>query len=202
MLHTCKGCGIAVVQLRRSGRRRKWCSDKCRKYHSYVRFCVDCRTRLGASDGNGPKASVRCVPCAQAKMKAEAFWTPEAIVGAIQAWADEHGGIPPSARDWLRPLGGVFPTVSHVLHVCGSWNAAIAAAGFSARPRGKYGRDGEDDLLCREIRERYEAGASTPLLAAEYGCGCGAIVYRVRKAGGVLRGPREAQLVRYARGVA
>jgi len=75
------------------------------------------------------------------------LWTREAIICAIQHWADEHGGIPPASQEWnvgymakrgqdaqLRKFyDGGYPHTTTVLYEFGRWNTAIAAAGFVPR---------------------------------------------------------------------
>jgi hypothetical protein len=73
-------------------------------------------------------------------------WTPERIIAAIQQWAREHDGEPPAKTQWSRrnTRGGVVPgkpgstrpSPRHVARAFGSWNAAIAAAGFEPRTKG------------------------------------------------------------------
>ncbi|MGE0025680.1 MAG: homing endonuclease associated repeat-containing protein [Thermoleophilia bacterium] len=62
-------------------------------------------------------------------------WTEERVLAAIRAWADENGR-PPSSSDWyLRAPGR--PTHCVVKERFGSWNKAIAAAGFEPVPAGR-----------------------------------------------------------------
>jgi hypothetical protein len=79
----------------------------------------------------------------------EPKWTPDAIVLAIQRWARDHDGRPPTARDWDRPRRrhdvnkpgrlnaprSGHPSKWTVVKKFGSWNAAIEAAGFEPRTR-------------------------------------------------------------------
>jgi hypothetical protein len=66
-------------------------------------------------------------------------WTSGVIVARLQAWAAAHGGFAPRSIDW-RPDGapdwapGQDPTVDTVLVRFGSWQAALSAAGLTARP--------------------------------------------------------------------
>ena len=105
----------------------------------YAGVCVDCGKPTDGSSGPG-RAPTRCVPCVNAY---RSIWTRDSIVAAMQAWHAEHGE-PPTALDWnphdrrwgrgtlaerkRRHLG--YPYVSSVLKAFGTWNAAIAAAGF------------------------------------------------------------------------
>lgn len=60
-------------------------------------------------------------------------WTREQIVSGIQQFAREHGR-PPKAREWQEKSGD-HPWPPTVMKRFGSWNNAIAAAGFTPRPR-------------------------------------------------------------------
>ena len=121
---TCQGCGTEIQQPKRGGRRRKWCSDICRKKHTYGGACVDCGSPTSyASKGCGTP-SERCRECSSAS---RIVWTSEAIVAKIREWATGHGE-PPVATDWQS--AGDWPSVNTVQGAFGSWNAAIQAAGF------------------------------------------------------------------------
>lgn len=199
------GVSTAAAYVNDPGGRK----DRARK-DSYRGSCLDCGAPTCGNDGPS-QPSPRCHPCA---VRARTIWTREAIITAIQAWARETGGIPPAATDWnpaqARNLGhpekaekfyedGPWPHITTVRCMFGNWSAAIRAAGFAPRRVGKYGREGEDMDLCREIRVRYEAGESPEMLADEYGCSSAAIGFRVRKAGGSVRTCAEAQRLRRER---
>ena len=62
-------------------------------------------------------------------------WTHETIVYAINLWHRKHDR-PPLTSDWEQ-AGENHPSRQTVARVFGSWNAAIAAAGFRPRPRGR-----------------------------------------------------------------
>lgn len=64
-------------------------------------------------------------------------WTKEAIICAIQRWAAQYGE-PPHSKLWKRAVPG-YPNSATVKYHFGSWNEAIAAAGFKPRPRGVLG---------------------------------------------------------------
>lgn len=63
------------------------------------------------------------------------WWTRERVIAAIQEWAREHGE-PPRSLEWRRATPA-FPHDATVKRLFGSWNAAIAAAGFE--PREQWG---------------------------------------------------------------
>lgn len=150
------GCSVKTVHA--------WISDpdgaktRARK-DSYRGTCADCGEPTYG--GNGPDhAPERCHGCSAAKRKrdgSDKVWTRGLILGVIQWWADEHGE-PPGICDWnknaaaqindtsratraARLVGdGVVPHSHTVIREFGSWNAAIAAAGFT--PRANHGGDG------------------------------------------------------------
>jgi hypothetical protein len=127
----CKGCGTPLPPKTWKGRDQVWCSDRCRKAQ-YDLVCVECGGRVSGTDpGRIPNLDEPvCANCAGGHY---AIWTREAIACAIQEWADEHGGIPPAATDWLRARARNDSRVTSVTNVqkrFGTWNAAIRAAGF------------------------------------------------------------------------
>lgn len=148
---TCAGCPAPIVQPPRGGRRRKWCSDRCRKRTLYSGECVDCGKPTSGDRPDG--ISVRCLRCHNVKNGiSRKVWTREAIIAAIQLWARKYGD-PPSLADWnvsqVRDVlrdekrvaryeresrAGACPGFTTVIHEFGSWNAAIAESGFEPRP--------------------------------------------------------------------
>lgn len=78
--------------------------------------------------------ATQCRACANAMRKK---WTPELIIECIQRFALEHGEAP-AAREWMGPRRDGYPGTTSVVHVFGSWNAAISAAGFTPRPPGRH----------------------------------------------------------------
>jgi hypothetical protein len=62
------------------------------------RACLGCGKPCN-TDGSRSEPSLRCAACALAKVKAEAKWQPEAIIAAIQKWAELYGA-PPKAHYW------------------------------------------------------------------------------------------------------
>lgn len=55
---TCAGCEAAITQPR-SGRRRKWCSDRCRKNKTYGGTCANC----GGPTAYSEPPALRCEDC-------------------------------------------------------------------------------------------------------------------------------------------
>lgn len=108
----------------------------------YAGVCANCGGPTQGSDGRGPKASRRCQACEWANPSTK-VWTEETVIAAIRRWEDLYGE-PPGAHDWNiaisrrrgrtvaieRYLSGHWPPTTSVRTVFGSWNAAIAAAGF------------------------------------------------------------------------
>lgn len=186
----CQTCaGPLPPRKRASGRARKFCSERCRKL-SYDLICVECGGRV---DGTTPSKipdldEPVCIKCAGAHY---AVWTAEAVLLAIQEWADEHGGIPPSANQArachaLDP--SALPNVNHVRYRWGTWNAAIRAAGFEPHAGGPVG--GYTPLTPeqrRECAERYAAGESTVRIAADFGCSPRTIAKWASRAGVPIR---------------
>jgi DNA-binding CsgD family transcriptional regulator len=134
--------------------------------------CVECGGRV---NGTTPGRMIGRDPvCLRCSPHHNAIWTREAIILAIQEWADEHGGIPPSANQCraghaLDP--SVLPNVNHVRFRFGTWNDAIRAAGFEPHLSGPVG--GFTPLTPEQREEcarRYAAGESTVLIAADLGC--------------------------------
>jgi hypothetical protein len=62
-------------------------------------------------------------------------WTPELIVYAIELWHRQHLRIP-TTDEWDR-AGPNHPSRVTVIRRFGSWNAAMAAAGFRPRVPGQ-----------------------------------------------------------------
>lgn len=98
----------------------------------YGGTCRGCgATTSGAS---GPKKAAKyCPACAGYRRKE---WTKETVIVAIEKWADRHGRQP-SATEWIRSGGDVFPSATTVMTIFDTWNAAIIAAGFRPQRGGR-----------------------------------------------------------------
>lgn len=136
MTLSCHGCGKQLPPSRGPGRQRKWCTNRCRRQTLYAGSCVDCGAPTNGYNGPG-KASKRCVACAAADRK---IWTREALIAAIQAWADETGGIPPTATDWNPSMAHNLghPEKAEKFYADNAWllamrRAARASMGATAR---------------------------------------------------------------------
>lgn len=88
----------------------------------YAGICIGCG---GVTDGSyGPAhASDLCQQCRN--------WSEEQIIAAIQAWAAEHGGIPPTCTEW-RHADTDHPNATTVGKRIG-WNEALLRAGFALK---------------------------------------------------------------------
>lgn len=109
---------------------------------SYRGTCAGCGGPVSGHAGpsTGPTVCLGCRPGYYVR------WTKERIVQAMRDWAEEYGAQP-TAMDWngamARRFGheaqarryedGDWPSAHTVQRVFGSWNAAIAAAGFAPR---------------------------------------------------------------------
>jgi hypothetical protein len=62
-------------------------------------------------------------------------WTPDLILAAIREWTYKHD-TPPTAKTWRRAAMN-HPAHTTVQRRFGSWNAAIAAAGYEPMTRGQ-----------------------------------------------------------------
>lgn len=180
----CEGCGTPFPPYSSRGRRRKWCSGRCRKQTLYSGQCIDCGAPTNGYDGPA-LASERCVACRRQWEKDNARWTPEAIADALRADAAKRGR-PPTAAEWTAATAAT-PTTSTVQFVMGSWNAGLEAAGLDARPVGCYGRPGEDPEVVQQTVELYRSGLSMEAVARQQGVVAATVGYRLRKFGEPIR---------------
>jgi DNA-directed RNA polymerase specialized sigma24 family protein len=119
----CQGCGSPLpAPPPSSGRRRKWCSEACRKRTLYGGRCVDCGAATSGSEGRGARAPQRCHACAARRAAArsseraaprraliERLWAEGRSVreiGELMGWA-ENAQKSKIAR--LRQLGYDLP---------------------------------------------------------------------------------------------
>lgn len=140
----CETCGERFTPKQR---RSRFCSHRCYKA-SKGDPCTDCGTRTGFGAEQARVAEPRCPSCA---IEHNRRWTPDTITARIREWAALHGE-PPAVPDWnpwtarhelndseraerYEAANGYWPGFTSVIDVFGSWNEAIAAAGFSPRPR-------------------------------------------------------------------
>lgn len=111
--------------------------------------CPGCGRLLNGSDGRGPHAPTRCLPCRALDAK---VWDQAALIEAGRAFAAIHGRAP-AACDWnvsqARALGHDervkryeeegWPPTGACQREFGSWSAFIAACGFPPAPTGRPG---------------------------------------------------------------
>jgi hypothetical protein len=76
--------------------------------------------------------------------------TPEKIHRAVRRWVKRRGRVPTS-RDWEKGCKS-HPCSDYVKLICGSWNQAIAGAGYEPR----------EANTCREAREVRKAKTHCP----------------------------------------
>ena len=104
----------------------------------------------------------RCIQCAaEANAARVRRWDRPAVIDALQRWARSEGG-PPSSEQWLPGRNArerwareypAWPPNGTVTRLFGSWNAAIAAAGFAAKPSA-YTDQHVIDALQADARQR------------------------------------------------
>jgi DNA-binding CsgD family transcriptional regulator len=178
----------------------------------YRGICVDCGAPTTWWSRIGP--AKRCRICSPVYLhETYGIWSRERVIMAVQAWADEHGGIPPTAADWNpnqaikigRPekaekfyADGAWPHVHTVMDYFGGWNAAITAAGFESRHPGHYGRENEGFAERTDIVAMYLAGMSMTQIADELGVHPKSVKYQLTKRGITLRSTRETRALQRA----
>jgi hypothetical protein len=132
---------------------------------SYRGTCERCGGPTDGSHGRD-RAPELCSSCRE--------WDEEAIIAAMQAWAAEHGGVPPMTKDW-RAASIDHPAARTVNRRLG-WNNALLRAGFQPRhDRRPRTRDW--------IVEQLQAGVPVREIADALGVGTGCIHYRMRSHG-------------------
>lgn len=202
----CDGCD-APLPRSRGPRRRRWCSERCRKVTLYAGSCVDCGAPTNGYGGPG-RASKRCCDCDARRRHEMRIWTPETVVEAIRAFADRYGRQPADA-DWNVGMGtpeqrerywrdACWPSPSTVRRECGSWSAALRAAGFEPLLGGPATPFRDDPRLVDDVVAAYRAGESGYSLAARYGVSDNTIYGLLRRAGVARRTLSEAQRLRMA----
>lgn len=125
-------------------------NNRARKL-KYAGKCVDCGARTSYGE-NKDNPCLRCVPCHRKYYRQQCLenreWTRERIIQAIQRWASEHDGKPPTTTDWLKPQPN-YPVFTKVyqddknrsLNPFRYWADAIEAAGFPRPVRGRRPTD-------------------------------------------------------------
>lgn len=116
-------------------------------------------------------------------------WTPERVVAAVRSWAQEFGQ-PPTSTEWeigkpekyaeaalakarlwhekaARFASDTYPSNDTVRRLFGSFNAALAAAGFEPRPVGRTPRELTDRQV-DALRRRNGGFAAGPSQLANH----------------------------------
>lgn len=112
----------------------------------YVGVCRGCGARTQPRNGKGD-AYAFCRACHPGAI--ERRWTRERVLDAMRVWLERYGRFP-SSYDWSRTHArrrggralerledGDWPPASVVADVCGSWEAARAAARRARAERGR-----------------------------------------------------------------
>lgn len=126
------------------------------------RSAVSTYLRAGSCRGCGAvivqSASGLCRRC----VRARSSWTREEIVEALSRWASREGA-PPTKDEWRpaderwRTAAPEWPSATIVVWVFGSWNEALAAAGFRRR-----GRTWSTDEIVAALRRSARANGGKP----------------------------------------
>lgn len=90
-------------------------------------------------------------------------WNKEKVIGAIQTWAKEHNGKPPTYSDWKRGGGIEYPAPNTVTRYCGSWANAIEAAGFSRPSIGAHQADSKPPAASEPVKTLPDPEPQRPL---------------------------------------
>lgn len=118
---------------------------------SYRGTCEECGgpTDGGRGRGMAPKVSTACRK-----------WTEAEIIAAMQRWAHEHGGVPPTTTEW-RNAGDYWPCATAVKKY-GGWNTLLLKAGLALR------RDCRPETQA-EMERMLESGMSVSDVADHFG---------------------------------
>lgn len=132
----------------------------------------------GPTDGTTPSRGVAkvCLSCRE--------WPEAAIIDAIRRWAEEHGGVPPTAADWHVTQDGYPQAACAVIRRAG-WNNLLLRAGFGLR----CDRRAETQAW---IEQQIRAGRSTAEIAAALGVTPGCIYRRMHIRGTTVEKVRVA----------
>jgi len=158
---TCAGCGTPLAQPAGGGRRRRWCSERCRKNTLYGHTCVDC----GITTTYAGRPTERCADCARRHSKEDLHsrrarsevsrgrhrLSDAVLVEAVRR-ADALGlRTAPSYASNSAKYG--LPSSRTLILRFGSWNAARQAAGFSIAKRRTYRKRWSRDSCLAAVRE-------------------------------------------------
>ena len=167
----CQGCGGELPPPKKFGKRRKWCSEACRKAQ-YAGVCEVCG---GPTDGTTPSRGVArvCRSCHE--------WPEEAIIDAIRRWYEERG-LQPTCADW-RAASAEHPSATCVRKRIG-WNEALLRAGLVLQ------RDRRPETQ-EWIEEQLRAGVPTREIADTLGTTPQNIHERMRYRGTTVKAVRN-----------
>lgn len=164
MTSLCRGCDAELPEQKASGRRREWCSDRCRKVSLYSSRCIDCGA-ICNKDGRVTNPAIRCFQCSK-----DAQRTPEArrvksrantgrsdytdadCFTAMRSVATD-GVLTTTVYDaaYLAAPRGSMPSRPTLIFRFGSWATAVHAAGLrlghEGRPAAYANRMPDDTLL-------------------------------------------------------
>jgi hypothetical protein len=156
--------------------------------------CVDCGGPVYT--GTRRYSCMRCRACAKAHAESQRVWTQEAIITAIQRWAELYGR-PPISSSWnaAHPIRtpedkahyrqGDWPSTTVVLTRFGSWAAARRAAGYPVTHGNagkRRGRVSTRDL--RRLVKLRESGMAFREAGERFGISAGAAQQRYYRAKG------------------
>jgi hypothetical protein len=113
-------------------------ADRERK-RRYAGSCRECGKPTDGSRGPGCAPKV-CQDCRE--------WPDDAVILAMQEWADSHGGVPPTCTEW-RAASAHHPAASTITGQ-GNWNDLLLRAGFELRCDRRPGTQAEVERLLRE----------------------------------------------------
>lgn len=118
----------------------------------YAGVCVDCGGATDGSNGFG-SAPDRCARCQAQHQHDHREWNQQAVIAAMRRFA-EANGRPPASGDFTPAIlgdrcspervsaalaakrTGRYPSMSVVMREFGTWQNALAAAGFGKNPTG------------------------------------------------------------------
>lgn len=151
--HLCPECGGPLPPPHPGGRRRIFCSNRCRKNFRYGGRCADCGGRTNGGDG-AAKRAVRCAGCSRkaqrtlpdrlrrsAAAAGKGVWSREDAAAALRTAAAVQGE-PLSHKRYSEVSAGLGPSAPTVIKLFGSWREACRAAGVAhgRPPRAGYER--------------------------------------------------------------
>jgi hypothetical protein len=144
-----EGCPNELAPDKASGRRRQWCSDRCRKQASYGGVCDTCGGPTRYSGKTRP--SPTCAACAQRAVCDAAIRKRDHLIVEAFRWKRLVGRFPTST-DWGRAYrdpalvaasaafmdaAGPWPYTGTVLRHFGTWAAFMDAVGGSLLSPGR-----------------------------------------------------------------